>query len=219
MDRVKGLVTGFEPFAGLPDNPASLVLAELASEGGDGCELVLEQVPVSLARAPDLLCALLARHRPDFVIALGLAQGAPAIRVETMAVNALAFGVPDNDGACPSDGRPIAADGPGGRAATWDGPAVVAAILAAGVPARLSFHAGTHMCNCALYTLVGALANLGRQVPCGFLHLPLTPALAVLAMQHGKVAGEAPSMGLADQLTAVRAAIAATAQQAESAGR
>mgnify|MGYP001377153539 CR=1 FL=1 len=210
---VRGLVTGFEAFGGLPSNPAALLLPELARTGVEGVALAVAEVPVSLARLPGVLDRLLEAHRPDFVIALGLARGAPVIRVEAMAVNAVTFSVPDNDGVVVPDGTSIDPAGPGGRAATWDAPAVAAAIRAAGIPARVSFHAGTHMCNHALYTLLGRLEADADRVPCGFLHLPCLPEQVAWMMAQGH-REDPPSMSLADQLAAVRAAVATTAAQA-----
>ena len=93
---------------------------------------------------------------------------------------------------------------------------MVAAIVAAEVPARVSFHAGTHLCNLTLYTFLGALS--GRQPsPLGFLHLPYLPEQITWMMRRGRGATEGaprspplelPSMALETQVKAVRAAIA-----------
>lgn len=212
--RPLGLVTGFEPFGGLPSNPAAILLPHLERDPVDGCDLVCVRLPVSLARVPEILRGLVAEHRPDFVVALGLARGAAVVRVETMAVNAAAFSVADNDGVRPAEGTPLEPGGPGGRAATWDAGAVVDAIMAAGIPARRSFHAGTHLCNAALYRLLGLLEAADRRIPCGFLHLPCLPEQVVWMMRNAEGPADCPSMALADQLAAVRAAIAATAAAA-----
>ncbi|MEJ0072126.1 MAG: hypothetical protein WDO24_29260 [Pseudomonadota bacterium] len=50
---------------------------------------------------------------------------------------------------------------------------------AAGLPARLSFHAGTHCCNLWLYHALGTLERRGRPIPCGFVHLPCLPEQAL----------------------------------------
>jgi pyroglutamyl-peptidase len=174
-----------------------------------------------MARLPDVLAELIAAHDPAFVIALGLARGSAVIRVEAMAVNAVAFTVADNDGAG-ADGQPIDANGPAGRSATWDATAVAAAIAGAGLPARVSWHAGTHLCNFALYTVAGLLERTAGRVPCGFLHLPFLPEQVVgLMRRHVEETGAAvgasldePSMSLDSQLAAVRAAIGVIAAHA-----
>lgn len=221
MSGPVGLVTGSLPFAGLPSNPAEIVLSHIEGLEFSGIRIVTQATPVSFARLPALLPALVAEHRPVFVLALGLALGAPVLRVETLGVNAAHFGIADNEGAQPSGGQAFAADGPVARRATWDGEAVVAAIEAEGVPARLSFHAGTHLCNLTLYTYLGALEGAPVTVPCGFLHLPYLPEQIVWMKRQANAPERAPgtpydqpSMALETQLRAVRATLAELARQA-----
>ena len=79
------------------------------------------------------------------------------------------------------------------RRATWDAEAVVAGIMDRGIPARLSFHAGTHLCNLTLYTYLEALEQVGLEAPCGFLHLPYLPEQVVWMMRNrGAAAEQAP---------------------------
>ncbi|HUG61979.1 MAG TPA: pyroglutamyl-peptidase I [Methylomirabilota bacterium] len=213
-----GLVTGFEPFAGLPSNPANSVLPYLADCNAHGIGLVTCEIPVSMDRVPALVSALIDEHAPVFVLSLGLAMGAPTLRVETMAINAAHFGVPDNDGARPEGGASIA-EGPAAMRATWDAGAVMAAVEAEGVPARLSFHAGTHLCNLTLYTCLSLLGGRSPRVPCGFLHLPYLPEQIVWMRRRanaaaGGAAWDQPSMALDLQVRAVKAAVSVMARQA-----
>jgi pyroglutamyl-peptidase len=217
-----GLLTGFEPFAGLPSNPAAMVLPLLRGERFGGLRLVAEEMPVSLSRAPARMAALLEAHRPVFVLALGLAAGAATVRAETIAVNAAHLAVPDNDGSAPLGGMPLAA-GPAARMATWNAAAVVEAVEAEGVPARLSFHAGTHLCNALLYSTLAALENSAQPVPCGFLHLPYLPEQVVWLRRQAAIhaaagAWEQPSMALDLQVRAVRATLGVMAAQAAGEG-
>jgi pyroglutamyl-peptidase len=213
-----GLVTGFEPFAGLESNPATLVLPHLYGTVVAGVRIETAVVPVSLARGPAAMADLIDRHRPAFVMMMGLASGAASIRVETMAVNVAAFRTADNDGVEAAD-RPLDPDGPGGRRATWDAEAVVAAIESEGVPVRQSFHAGTHLCNTLLYTALGHLESRGTATPCGFLHLPFLPE-QILWMKRAPSARAAswdqPSMPLDWQVRAARAAVATLARAVSS---
>ncbi len=217
MARI-GLVTGFEPFAGLPSNPSERVLAHVGGFEASGFRVVARVLPVSFLRTPEAVAALLAEHDPAFVVSLGLAGGAPVPRVEMMALNASHAGVPDNDGIAPAGGVRVG-EGPQARRATWDGPAVVEAIEAEGLPARLSFHAGGHLCNHTLYTVLGLLDGRSPAVPAGFLHLPHLPE-EVVWMRAEAAAGrrpgpwEQPSMPLEAQVRAVRAAVQAVARQA-----
>lgn len=168
------LVTGSEPFAGLATNPAQQLLEPLAGHVLTGWRIVTRAMPVSYARLPGLIDALVAELRPALVLSLGLAPGSPVLRLERMALNVADFRVADAEGAAPraatfSPGRPQA------LAASWDAPALVARLLDAGIPAVGSWHAGTHLCNLTLYSYLDALARRGLTAPCGFMHLTYTP--------------------------------------------
>lgn len=207
-----GLVTGFEPFAGMASNPSADLLPALDGHEIAGVRIAARRLPVSAARTPNLVRALVAECRPSFVLGLGLATGAPVLRVERLAINAARFSVADNDGATPDD-EPFDATGPTALRATWDAPAVVEALLDAGLPAAASWHAGTHLCNMTLFTL---LKLLPATVPCGFLHLPCTPEQAALALRGTLDVmprpRELPSMPLAIQIDAVRIALGVMAR-------
>jgi len=218
-----GLVTGSLPFAGLPTNPAQTVLGHIEGMTIEGIDIVTQATPVSYAQLPGLLTDLVLKYRPAFVLALGLALGAPVVRVEKVAINAADFGVADNEGAKPEGGVRFAQNDAAARLATWDAEAVVAAILEADVPARVSYHAGTHLCNLTLFTYLAALAGAGLDAPCGFLHLPYLPDQIVWMMRHRAGTGEAPglsfdqpSMALETQVNAVKAALGALARQARA---
>ena len=221
MARI-GLVTGSEPFARLPDNPAMSVLPHLDGKRFGGIEVRAIATPVSLAGLPAFLPDLIAEHRPAFMVSLGLALGAPTFRVETIGTNLLSFGVPDNEGARPTGGQPLLPDGPAARRATWDHRAIVAALLAADLPAVTSFSAGTHMCNATLYTALGALEALGLDSPCGFFHLPYLPGQVARFLREAPPEGDrAPiteralaSMSLDDQLRGLSIMLETVAAQA-----
>lgn len=224
MTAPVGLVTGSQPFAGLPTNPAEAVLPFVDGMVAEGITVVTRSTPVSFARLPALLADLISEHRPAFVLALGVALGTPVIKVEAMALNMAHFAIPDNEGARPRGGMRFADDAPDGLPATWDAAAVADAIVSADVPARVSFHAGTHLCNLTLFTYLAALGSAGSRSPCGFLHLPYLPEqVAWLMRQRGDAADTAPgtsldqpSMALATQVAAVKAAIGALALQANA---
>ncbi len=89
---------------------------------------------------------------------------------------------------------------------------IEAALLAKGIPARLSETAGTYLCNACLYTFLEKLEATG--VPCGFIHVPLTPDLAAEAIASRRHDGMGrlppPSMSLDLIVSAVRIAITET---------
>lgn len=206
------LVTGFGPFAGLRHNPSGLVARDVGRARVPGARVVARVLPVSYAGAEARVVALCRRLRPDAVLSLGVAIGAPVIRVETTALNRADFRVADARGFV-AETTP-SPKGAAARLATYDARAVLRALRAAGVPAAVSHHAGTHLCNVTLYHFLSALPS-NRQI--GFLHLPLFPEQVVDLLNEPRGRGrtaraplasaELPSMSRELQVRAVLAAV------------
>lgn len=199
------LVTGFEPFGGDATNPSGEAVHALAAEWDGAARLVTAVLPVTFAGAADGLRALIAEHRPDIVIAVGLAGGRSAIGVERIAVNLIDARIPDNDGQQPID-VPSIADAPLATFATLPVKSIVAALTDAGIPAELSHSAGTFVCNHVFFTALHAVAE---QVRAGFIHVPWA---------DGHAPAGAASMPLADIVRALRLAVEVTLSPATDAG-
>lgn len=212
------LVTGFEPYGGRGLNPAHEAMRALDGRDVGGCRVIGRPLPVSLARLPGEIDALLDEHDPDAVISLGLWPGAHAISIERIGVNIADFEIPDNEGAVALD-EVLSRDGATALAATLPLRAIEAAMLAAGIPARLSASAGTFLCNACLYSFLDAIARRGRRAPCGFLHVPYAPEqvadLIVAARRDRRIElhqrGDLASMSLDVIVRAVEIAVAETA--------
>jgi pyroglutamyl-peptidase len=217
-----GLVTGSAPFAGLPDNPAADLLARVDGATFGGVTIRTAELPVSRARLPGLVEALVSEHRPAFYLSLGLALGAPVLRLETTAINRTDFGVADNEGNRPTGGGPIEDGGPAARFATWDAGALAGALLAADLPAVVSHHAGTHLCNLVLYCGLGTMQRAELGGPVGFLHLPYSPEQVARFLRDGPPGGDRapttlralPSMAMEMQERALRLVLTRLAETA-----
>src|SRR5882724_8683356 len=145
------LLAGFEPFDGAADNPsARAVLALVAEAPPAGTRLVAEVLPVRYARTGAALYDAVRRHRPDVLIATGLAGGRAEISVERVAINVDDARIADNDGERRTD-EPVIAVGPAAYFSTLPIKSIAAAIRAAGVPAQVSQTAGTFLCNHVFY--------------------------------------------------------------------
>jgi pyroglutamyl-peptidase len=178
MRQLKALVTGFEPYAGRGRNPAM----ELA-RGIDGTEIAGMAVagrglPVLYEGLRAQVEALIEAESPDVMIGVGLWPGEPMIRLERLAANLADFEIPDNAG-CRIEDAPLAGNGAAAIAATWPARRIQEALLAAGIPARLSATAGTFLCNATLYSGLAALAAKGGRRLCGFMHVPYLPEQVV----------------------------------------
>jgi pyroglutamyl-peptidase len=67
--------------------------------------------------------------------------------------------------------------GPVAYFATLPLAAILAALLAEGIPAYVSNTAGTYLCNQTLYGTLHLLVQRGHPARAGFIHLPLLPAM------------------------------------------
>lgn len=195
------LVTGFEPFAGASSNPSWEAvrllpdhLPGLPPVPAARVDLVTHLLPVTFAGAARQVRQLLARYRPDVVVHVGLNERAPALMLETRAVNEQTARIPDNAGDQPA-ARPVVAGGPQVLDATWAAPVLAGRLQAAGVPSALSDDAGRYVCNSTLYTALDVLAP-GAGRPAGFLHVPgpdVVPTAQVtgaLTLLVGEMAGQ-----------------------------
>ena len=81
----KVLLTGFEPFHKASENPTQEIVRILDAENIEG--LITAVLPVEFGRSSKLLIDLIDEHQPDFVVALGQAEGRSQITPEKIAVN------------------------------------------------------------------------------------------------------------------------------------
>ena len=214
------LLTGFEPYGGRRDNPSAEVARALDGARISGHTVVGRILPVALAGLAERLDALLDETRPALVIATGLAPGEPCVRLERVGTNIADFDIADNAGHVARDGR-VVPGGPDALLATLPLRPILEALLAAGIPARLSDTAGTYLCNATLYALLLALTRRESAVPCGFIHLPYAPAQVegLLTGRTPPPEGQLPSMAVATMIEAVRIALALSAAPAGAARR
>ncbi|MFN7196492.1 MAG: pyroglutamyl-peptidase I [Hylemonella sp.] len=202
-DSPSVLVTGFEPFGGMPLNPSGAVAqalhGRLLDAGGRPVRLAGVVLPCVFGRSLQVLDQALAQHRPLLVLGLGQADGRTDLSIERVAINVDDARIPDNAGAQPVD-VPVVAGGPAAWFSTLPIKAMVAALKAAGHPASVSQTAGTFVCNHVFYGLQHRLAGSG--VRSGFMHLPLLPEQAARAPGVSP-----PSLPLAQQVDAVARAL------------
>ncbi|GAU64764.1 pyrrolidone-carboxylate peptidase [Streptomyces sp. NBRC 110611] len=178
MTRV--LITGFEPFGGMSDNPTWLVAQLLRDDPPPGLEVHCALLPCSYAKSELKLREAVAESDPELVVCLGLAAGRSGISIERTAINVDDCPVADNDGRTPVD-EPIVADGPAAYFSRLPIKRCAAAIREAGIPAGISESAGAFVCNHVFYTLMYLLATEHPQMRGGFVHIPAAPHQALNA--------------------------------------
>ena len=187
------LITGFEPFGGETINPAWEAVRALPEQIG-GWQLRKLQIPTvfGLAAARTLACA--AECRPDAVLCIGQAGTRSAVTPEYVGINLRHARIADNLGNQPQD-EPVVPGGPTAYFATVPVRAMTAAIEAQGIPAAVSYTAGTYVCNDLLYTLLHHYAE--TPVRAGFIHVPFLPEQALTPYQalYAYTAGGAYASG------------------------
>jgi pyroglutamyl-peptidase len=182
------VVTGFEPFDGLPHNPSAAVLAHLPATLG-GRALYTAVLPVDSVRVGSALTALPAEAA--VVLHLGLATDRPALTLERVGLNLLDFSRPDNAGRTVLDAE-VVPGAPLALPVRLPVRSILAAWRAAGIVGTTSTSAGTYLCNQALYL---SLHQRAPDVRVGFVHLPPDEVLAA--------SGRLPHQPLAVQVAAV----------------
>lgn len=168
------LLTGFEPFDGVPVNPSgeiarSLDGARLERATGASVRARAAVLPVSFARTPGALAHALAALAtpPVALLSLGVHRG-PEFRLERRARATFHSEKPDNDGALGLGER---APGPAERIARIDLGAAETALRGAGAAATmLSDDAGGYLCERAYRAGLDHAEEGG--FPALFLHVP-----------------------------------------------
>jgi pyroglutamyl-peptidase len=192
------LLTGFAPFAGAEVNPSWVAVTAVARRWSSPEQLHIAVLPVEFGAAAVRMDELLDEHRPDTVVAVGLAAGRDRVTPERVAINVDDARIPDNAGQAPID-RPIIEGGPAAYFSTLPIKAAVDAVQSAGIPAQVSQSAGTFVCNHVFYLLMHAARSRGG-IRAGFVHVPLATEFAG---QSGAGATGQPTLPIADIATAL----------------
>ena len=167
---MKILITGFDPFGGETVNPAYEAV-KLLPDTIAGAEIIKLEVPTRFHRAGAVLENAMQRHKPDAVICVGQAGGRAVITPEKVAINLMDGRIPDNAGYQPVD-VPIREGGETAYFTSLPVKAMVQRMRDAGIPAAVSYTAGTYVCNYLLYTLLYLIDKKYPNVRGGFIHVP-----------------------------------------------
>ncbi len=171
------LLFGFGPFGGEDVNPAQDVVRELAGVRFGGQRVVPGELAVAFVGVLAALSDAIAREQPAIVIGVGQAGGRARIAIERVAINLIDARIADNAGAQPIDAVVIEG-APAAYFTTLPVKAMLSAMQSAGVPAELSFSAGSYVCNAAFFALMHLLATQHRGMRGGFIHIPYLPRQA-----------------------------------------
>jgi pyroglutamyl-peptidase len=161
------LLTAYEPYDHWSMNASQLVLAELMRDLPQSPQVTTKLLPVNFDAVKAILAEELAANY-DYALHLGQAPGWPAIHLEAVGLNIAR----DRGSSCD---RPLCEDGPVAYRSTLPLFEWRDRIAASGIPVEVSFHAGTYLCNAALYLTHYFSERLGLKTQAAFFHLPIDP--------------------------------------------
>lgn len=170
---MKVLVTGFDPFGGDKVNPAYEAVKKMPSEIA-GAEIIKLEVPTVFGKSGQVVKEAIQEHQPEIVICVGQAGGRSAISFERVAINLAEARIADNEGNQPFD-TPLEADGPAAYFTSLPIKAMTKNVHEHGLPAYISYTAGTFVCNDIMYRLLHLIETEFPTIRGGFIHVPFSP--------------------------------------------
>ena len=173
---MKILYSGFEPFAGERTNP-SFEAIRLLPEKIAGADVIRLEIPVVFGKAADTLLQAVETYRPEVVICVGQTGGRFAVTPEFVAINYRCARIPDNAGQQPFKEQ-IFPDAPAAYFTKLPVHEIVRNCVEKGIPATVSYSAGTFVCNEVMYALLHAIESRYPRLIGGFLHVPYSPEQA-----------------------------------------
>lgn len=204
---MKILITGFDPFGGESVNPAYEAV-KLMPDTIAGAEIIKLEVPTVFGKAGETMEQGIIANNPDVVICIGQAGGRSGITPEKVAINFQDGRIPDNAGYQPVDVT-IKEDGETAYFTSLPIKNMVAKIREAGIPAFVSYTAGSYVCNDLMYNLLYLIDKKYPSIRGGFIHVPFAMSQVV-----NKPAGT-PSMELSQIAKALELAVVAVVEDAE----
>ena len=163
MTRI--LITAFEPYDRWPANSSWLTLTDLTRWYDGDAEITTRRYPVDLSRMSENLRKDLQANF-DFAIHLGQSPGSTIIKLESVGLNVR------------SNGSPLISNAPEAYRSGLLLEPCHRELVAAGIPSEISHHAGTYLCNAALYLSQHYSKSYGLRTKSLFLHIPLAPSQA-----------------------------------------
>lgn len=164
----KLLITGFDPFGGEEINP-SWEAVKLLPSNINGYALTKLNIPVVFGDALSALLSEADKVHPDVILSIGQAGGRGEITPEYVAINLRYAKIPDNNGFEPKD-EAVIEGGDCAYFSTIPTRKIADTLAAASIPSKVSYSAGTYVCNDLLYGLLAHFKNTDTKV--GFIHIP-----------------------------------------------
>ena len=162
-------ITAFDPYDQWSENSSWLALVEFTKQRRDDAVIVTRRYPVDFDEVQRRLEADLVDGY-DYALHLGQAPGAARMQLEAIGLN-LGADISDREGGH----RLLVPEGPVAYRSQLPLDRWVPKLRSLGIPASVSYHAGTYLCNATLYLTHYLTDRHGLPTKATFLHLPLDP--------------------------------------------
>lgn len=166
----KVLITGFEPFGGEEINPAYEAVKLLPDEI-DGAKLIKLEIPTVFQKGVDAVYNAIQKYQPDYVLCIGQAGGRSQLTPEWVGINFRNARIADNEGNQPVQ-TPVIEGGPAAYFTMLPVFCMVEKMKENGIPASVSYSAGTYVCNDVMYSLLHYCHTEFKNTKGGFMHVP-----------------------------------------------
>lgn len=186
------LITAFEPYDRWRANASWLALVELTQNLPREPAVTTRLYPVDFAAVKEKLADDLAANY-DVALHLGQAPGSTRIQLESIAVN-----VGGSSMHPPEQFRSLVEEGPVAYRSSLPLGQWAARLREEGIPAQISYHAETYLCNATFYFSCYLAERLGLKTASAFVHLPLD------VTQSARQAPELAALPAATSAAAVR---------------
>jgi pyroglutamyl-peptidase len=168
------LVTAFEAYDEWQVNASWLALVELTKELPQSPRIVTRRYPVDFSQMRTLLEQDLAENH-DFALHIGQAPGLGRIHLESVAIN-----IGGHSHQPPDNYQALVEDGPAAYVSKLPLAKWASALREQGIPAQVSHHAGTFLCNATMYMSHYIAEQQQLKTQAAFLHIPLDISQALM---------------------------------------
>jgi pyroglutamyl-peptidase len=167
MNMPQVLLTAFEPYDRWKANASWLALVQLTQNFPEIPKITTRLYPVDFSVMKERLAADLSANY-DYALHLGQAPGSSRVQLEAIGLN-----IGGSSSQSPDQYRSLTDDGPVGYQTALPVADWAVKLRRAGVPAQVSYHAGTYLCNATLYWSHYLVERLGLKTQVVFIHVPL----------------------------------------------
>ncbi len=167
------LLTGFEDFGGYGKNSSAALMewVEADPELFKRYQIRTAILDVTYTGAFKKWKRVFETFQPDLAVSFGLSWETNEVKLERIALNLDDCLLPDNKDVLRLD-KPIDKNAPPALRTLLPIKRIHNRLLNAGIPVKISNHAGAYLCNHIFFTGLTYVGQLPAPVPFGFIHLP-----------------------------------------------